>query len=408
MNADSAGGLYVIWEDARNGSPDIYLRHRLAPFVQDIACTGIVQPGGWASTSQPVLPILTICNDGSQNQSNIPVSFQIDSSGASVYAGWDTFPGPLQPEVSAQCAMTTQWMPCASFLTRYDIAAFCHLSGDQSRGNDTVKSSCTTCSWFDDLQHDSCHLRTNAGWRWGEPNDSSARCWGDPLIDTVLRVANDSLYFDRLVANIDTPKIAWSSWYLTYPGSPDAGYRLRCTTDSGRTWTLTHASLPLGRGYDGVVDGDSAYWGQCPGDTWERMIHRIPVTKGTVFSLCWQYEDLFGSFYPGVLIGNIVSLGFARPTPVAEIKITSPVFHLSITPNPCHGSTHISYSLPQAGNVSVKLYDVAGALVRALSEGRCTAGAHTAELDAKKLERGVYILKFASGSYRRTAKLIFE
>jgi hypothetical protein len=138
------------------------------------------------------------------------------------------------------------------------------------------------------------------------------------------------------------------------------------------------------------------------------MLHAIPVAKGTAFSFGWEYVDLFGSFYPGVLLDYIEAFGLSRPTAVAGRKAASPAFRLSISPNPFCGKTHINYSLPQAGNVSVKLYDVAGSLVRTWSEGHLSAGPHMAELDAARLGRGIYILKFAGGNCRATAKLILE
>ena len=91
-----------------------------------------------------------------------------------------------------------------------------------------------------------------------------------------------------------------------------------------------------------------------------------------------------------------------------DTKVTAE-YHLSIAPNPFHGATHISYSLPRAGNVSVKLCDVTGTLVTVLANGYSEAGVnHTIAVDASKLARGIYILKLASDSYNTTAKLILQ
>jgi hypothetical protein len=410
INADSAGGLYLVWADSLDGYHDVYLRRCEAPFAKDIACTGIAQPEPFVRPGQPIVPVLTIENEGAKAQSNIPVTMWIDSAGTKVYSGHATFTGLLRPGYSARCTMSTQWTPGGSLLAVDNLTAFSSLPGDQGPGDDTFRGTTLTCSWFDDLQGDSCDLRASRGWLWGIPGEFDIKCWGDPLVDTIARLANDSLRSDQLTATIDTPKIAWGSWYYTYPGNPDAGYRLWYSTDSDHTWNLAHAWLPAGRGYDGVLgDGDSAYWGQCPGDSWERMFYQIAVSAGTTFSLCWQYVDLFGAFYPGVLVDYIAAFGFDRPVSVADSKNTpAAAYHLSVVPNPFHGSLRISYSLPRAGNVSIRLYSVTGALVKTLAEGYCAAGVHTYQVDGARLARGVYMLKFASGNYRTTSKLILE
>jgi hypothetical protein len=94
---------------------------------------------------------------------------------------------------------------------------------------------------------------------------------------------------------------------------------------------------------------------------------------------------------------------------VQESRITAPAgYHLSITPNPFRGATRINYSLPRAGHASVKLYDMAGALKAVLADGYSAAGAHIISVDASRLARGIYIVKFASADYGTTTKLILE
>jgi len=83
-------------------------------------------------------------------------------------------------------------------------------------------------------------------------------------------------------------------------------------------------------------------------------------------------------------------------------------FALRIAPNPFARAAAITYSLPEAGAVSLKLYDVSGKLVTVLARGNATAGSHGALVDAEKLARGIYLLKFESENYTTTEKLIIE
>jgi hypothetical protein len=81
---------------------------------------------------------------------------------------------------------------------------------------------------------------------------------------------------------------------------------------------------------------------------------------------------------------------------------------LSVAPNPFTSATAITYSLPRAVNISVKLYDVTGQLVTTLAKGYTLAGSHTALLDANKLARGIYLLKYENEGNTTTRKLIIE
>lgn len=95
-------------------------------------------------------------------------------------------------------------------------------------------------------------------------------------------------------------------------------------------------------------------------------------------------------------------------------------------PNLFSGSATISYSLPKAGLVSLKLYDITGKLVRTLAEGRQPAGVSTCNLRAGNsgtdpdfvgrnrrdssrspswISRGIYVLKLEAGGEALTELL---
>jgi hypothetical protein len=68
----------------------------------------------------------------------------------------------------------------------------------------------------------------------------------------------------------------------------------------------------------------------------------------------------------------------------------------------------VNYSLPAAGNVSLKLYDVSGALVKTVTCGYVLPGSHAVNLSGEGLARGAYILKLQSGASSVTRKLVIE
>jgi hypothetical protein len=83
---------------------------------------------------------------------------------------------------------------------------------------------------------------------------------------------------------------------------------------------------------------------------------------------------------------------------------------LRIAPNPFSAAATITYSLPEAGNVSLKLYDVSGKLVTTLASGCRSAGPGTCVLlpAAGVLARGVYVVRLSMPGTVVTAKLIVE
>jgi len=101
----------------------------------------------------------------------------------------------------------------------------------------------------------------------------------------------------------------------------------------------------------------------------------------------------------------------AAPNPTNEgvtgSKVNTNEFKLTIAPNPAVNLTAIRYTLPVAGPVSFKLYDVAGAVVKTYTNTTPTKDG-VLMLDTKTLPSGVYILRFAAGDIRVTRKIVLE
>jgi hypothetical protein len=75
-------------------------------------------------------------------------------------------------------------------------------------------------------------------------------------------------------------------------------------------------------------------------------------------------------------------------------------------PNPFNPSTKIRYSIPQEGNVTLKIYDVLGNEVTTLIDEEKTAGVYEVEFNASKLSSGIYIYKLTAGNFIQTRKMI--
>jgi|GEM_PF-1917878 N-acetylneuraminic acid mutarotase len=90
-----------------------------------------------------------------------------------------------------------------------------------------------------------------------------------------------------------------------------------------------------------------------------------------------------------------------------ENKNTVKDFKLSTNyPNPFNPSTTISYQLPKASKVMLKVYNILGEEIITLVNGYMTAGSHSATFNAGKLASGVYLYKLDAEAYSQSRKMI--
>jgi hypothetical protein len=80
-------------------------------------------------------------------------------------------------------------------------------------------------------------------------------------------------------------------------------------------------------------------------------------------------------------------------------------------PNPFNPSTNITFALPEASRVQVVVYNVIGARVAVLFDGRRPAGEHTVEWNGRDSQgnavpTGVYFYRITAGSFVDTKKMV--
>jgi len=75
-------------------------------------------------------------------------------------------------------------------------------------------------------------------------------------------------------------------------------------------------------------------------------------------------------------------------------------------PNPFNPSTEISYSLPESGNVELKVFDLSGRQVDVLVQEHKSAGSYKLTLDGSHMSSGIYIYTLNTGKVHLTRKMI--
>jgi len=98
-------------------------------------------------------------------------------------------------------------------------------------------------------------------------------------------------------------------------------------------------------------------------------------------------------------------------TTITEHSPSSNKIFLSSSPNPFNPSTTITYEIPKRCQISIRIYDVNGRLVKNLYDGKSPAGRHKAIWDGRGnsgqcLSSGVYFAKLESPFGQKTFKMI--
>ncbi|MDP3150729.1 MAG: S41 family peptidase [Ignavibacteria bacterium] len=98
---------------------------------------------------------------------------------------------------------------------------------------------------------------------------------------------------------------------------------------------------------------------------------------------------------------------------VTAIEVKNEIYQKSFTysleqnyPNPFNPVTTITYQIPKAGKVELKVFDILGREIAVLVNGEITAGKHEVKFDGSNSSNGVYFYQVKSSNYLETKKLL--
>lgn len=74
-------------------------------------------------------------------------------------------------------------------------------------------------------------------------------------------------------------------------------------------------------------------------------------------------------------------------------------------PNPFNPSTSISFTLPEAREVSLEIYDSMGRKLETVARARMSAGTHSVQFDAENVASGIYFYRLQAGDEVRVRKM---
>ena len=196
-------------------------------------------------------------------------------------------------------------------------------------------------------------------------------------------------------------------WYLTTPGFDFTGYtgvQVRYWRWLGVEGTYDHAFFLANR----PEEPWTAIWSsasEIADSQWTQVTHDLSAVADLQPSviLHWSMGPTNASKqYCGWNIDDIQLWGI--PYAAAGVPDTDASERLALlpsSPNPFREAATIAYSLPEAGRVTVGVYDVAGRLVRNVVDGAVEAGLHAAQWDGRDgsgrpVAAGVYFCRIVA------------
>lgn len=97
---------------------------------------------------------------------------------------------------------------------------------------------------------------------------------------------------------------------------------------------------------------------------------------------------------------------FMHPLSTHDWSTVPGRFDMVVYPNPFNQSAVIRYTLPQSERVTLRLFDLAGRMIRLLEDDFRDAGSYNVMLEARDRATGVYILRLDGTNTSRSQKLL--
>ncbi len=205
--------------------------------------------------------------------------------------------------------------------------------------------------------------------------------------------------------------------YSVHASTPDTAWAVGVqglvlrTTNGGSSWDQIDVGTSYGLGRvcfvddmtgwiagGDVVNGTIVFTAD-GGDNWE------PQNSGTSNGLYSLYFTDPDTGWAVGLNGTIIHTtnGGVAVEEIGNIKQPqTDVILGQNSPNPFSRATVISFSLPKAGYVDLRVYDLIGQEVATLVDGELPAGEHHVDFDRRNLPSGVYFYRLNAGDVIRT------
>ncbi len=235
-------------------------------------------------------------------------------------------------------------------------------------------------------------------------SESSPTITNNTITGNSAYVSGGGIYCELVSNPIITNTIFWAD---------SASYESEIDFDDSSSPYFTYCDIQGGWAGEGNIEVDPLFRDPDNGD-----FHLMADSCGDVYnSPCIDAGDpaIFDS-----MLGCDWGLGELRsdmgayggegiPTDVEEEQIPEIPMQFLLSqnyPNPFNASTIIQYSLLEASQVRIEIYDILGRKVETLVQGEQPAGYHKHVWDASDHSSGIYFYRIQAGDYAETRKMV--
>jgi hypothetical protein len=176
------------------------------------------------------------------------------------------------------------------------------------------------------------------------------------------------------------------------------------STNSGSSWEAVNTGLTNTNILAFAVSGANVFAGTSggvflstnSGTSWTSVSSGLTSTP--VRALTVTSPDLFAGTEDGT---------WRRPLSEMVTSVSRPSSRQP-TDFRLHGDRSVSFTLPVQSAVTLKITDLSGRLVSTPLAEELPAGRHTRALNTRELPKGLYFLRFQSGAYTETKKILLS
>jgi photosystem II stability/assembly factor-like uncharacterized protein len=272
------------------------------------------------------------------------------------------------------------------------------LSGGGGETQITILQQAFDAAGFPPSGWSTSVTNTSNTWRLGNPQDNSFSAIDPASVNSAICpwvaenqdewLISPSFSLGSGNASLEF-YVAHSTLYLNA-----ATVKLHISNNNGGSWTQL---------WEAANDGQGFLWRQVTVDL-------SSYSNSQNLKLAWQYVGNDGDL---VALDGIELVGFQFSTGIKDITENIPE-NFDITqnyPNPFNPVTSFRFSLPQASEVSVVVYDITGSKVAELFNGYQSAGTYEATWNGKNdlgstVASGTYIYRIKAGKFIQSKKML--
>jgi hypothetical protein len=271
-------------------------------YAHDVKVDQFNAPGPSGSVNDPIDPEVLFVNNGTSDETNIPVYLYIDPG---AYADTQTI--AVLDSGTSYAQTFSQFTPTSSGI--YTMTAVSELAGDEDPLTDTLVMHYSVFDTLIDFEAGNGGLAGTGDWEWGEPTNpegpagaySGSKLWATNLAGDYTETFSTLTF--GLAVGTTNPGLGIASWYDTELKFDGGNFAV--STDGGATWEVISPDIGyVDTCYTPPIEGDSIFTSHDQG-FWETPTFDLSAYSGQNVLARFAFIADGSAFYPGWHIDDL-------------------------------------------------------------------------------------------------------